>query len=111
MKENKLSQRVVEEATGVNQSVLSEVINGRRDYERVVDRLCSAYNWSRDFIITGMNNIANCDNTRTLNTDERQSLINNLHDLYKKHEDLLKEAGMVMKQIATINKILIIGID
>ena len=55
MKENRLSQMAVEKNTGVNQSVLSEVINGRRDYERVVDKLCSAYGWSRDFIITGRN--------------------------------------------------------
>lgn len=111
MKENKLSQRAVEEYTGINQSVLSEVINGRRDYERVVDKLCSAYGWSRDFIVTGRNNIANSDNNTSLSNEERQMLIKTLHELYCKHEDLIKQAGSVMKQIAAINKILIIGIE
>ncbi len=111
MKENKLSQRAVEEYTGINQSVLSEVINGRRDYERVVDKLCSAYGWSRDFIVTGRNNIANSDNNTSLSNEERQILIKNLHELYCKHEDLIQQAGSVMKQIAAINKILIIGIE
>lgn len=111
MKENKLSQRAVEEYTGINQSVLSEVINGRRDYERVVDKLCSAYGWSRDFIVTGRNNIANSDNNTSLSNEERQILIKNLQELYCKHEDLIQQAGSVMKQIAAINKILIIGIE
>lgn len=111
MKENKLSQRAVEENTGINQSVLSEVINGRRDYERVVDKLCSAYGWSRDFIVTGRNNIANSDNNTSLSNEERQMLIKTLHELYCKHEDLIQQAGSVMKQIAAINKILIIGIE
>jgi len=111
MKENKLSQRAVEKYTGINQSVLSEVINGRRDYERVVDKLCSAYGWSRDFIVTGRNNIANSDNNTSLSNEERQILIKNLHELYCKHEDLIQQAGSVMKQIAAINKILIIGIE
>lgn len=111
MKENKLSQRAVEENTGINQSVLSEVINGRRDYERVVDKLCSAYGWSRDFIVTGRNNIANSDNNTSLSNEERQILIKSLHELYCKHEDLIQQAGSVMKQIAAINKILIIGIE
>lgn len=111
MKENKLSQRAVEKYTGINQSVLSEVINGRRDYERVVDKLCSAYGWSRDFIVTGRNNIANSDNNTSLSNEERQILIKTLHELYCKHEDLIQQAGGVMKQIAAINKILIIGIE
>ncbi len=111
MKENKLSQRAVEENTGINQSVLSEVINGRRDYERVVDKLCSVYGWSRDFIVTGCNNIANSDNNTSLSNEERQILIKTLHELYCKHEDLIQQAGSVMKQIAAINKILIIGIE
>lgn len=111
MKENKLSQRTVEEYTGINQSVLSEVINGRRDYERVVDKLCSAYGWSRDFIVTGRNNIANSDNNTSLSNEERQMLIKTLNELYCKHEDLIQQAGSVMKQIAAINKILIIGIE
>ena len=111
MKENKLSQRAVEEYTGINQSVLSEVINGRRDYERVVDKLCSAYGWSRDFIVTGRNNIAYSDNNTSLSNEERQILIKNLHELYCKHEDLIQQAGSIMKQIAAINKILIIGIE
>lgn len=111
MKENKLSQRAVEEYTGINQSVLSEVINGRRDYERVVDKLCSAYGWSRDFIVTGRNNIANSDNNTSLSNEERQILIKTLHELYCKHEDLIQQASSVMKQIAAINKILIIGIE
>lgn len=111
MKENRLSQRAVEKNTGVNQSVLSEVINGRRDYERVVDKLCSAYGWSRDFIITGRNYIANSNNDTSLSKEERQFLINNLHELYIRHEDLIQQAGNIMKQIAAINKILIIGIE
>lgn len=53
MKEHRLSQRKVQEDTGINQSVLSETINGNMGYERVVDRLASVYGWSRDYLVTG----------------------------------------------------------
>ena len=51
------------------------------------------------------------NNDTSLSKEERQFLINNLHELYIRHEDLIQQAGNIMKQIAAINKILIIGIE
>lgn len=114
MKENHLSQRLVEEQTGVNQSVLSEVINGRRDYEKTIEKLCAAYNWSRDFFVTGNGSptqeIAKSDNSNNaLSKEEKLRLISNLEQLYSKHQKLLDDASQVMKEIAAINKLLIVG--
>lgn len=115
LKEKHLSQRQVEAETGVNQSVLSEVIRGNRDYEKVIERLSSHYGWSRDFIVMGKGNIEQSNiadsnhNDNGLSKEEKLRLINNLEELYRKHQQLLDDASQVMKEIAAINKILIVG--
>ena len=44
-----------------------------------------------------------------LTKEEKLQLINNLEELYRKHQKILDEASKVMKEIAAINKLLIIG--
>jgi len=115
LKKKGLSQRQVEADAGINQSVLSDVIRGNRDYEKVVERLSSRYGWSRDFIVMGkgeieQSNIAKSNqNNNGLSKEEKLRLINNLQELYLKHQKLLDDASQVMKEIAAINKILITG--
>jgi len=115
LKKKGLSQRQVEADAGINQSVLSDVIRGNRDYEKVVERLSSRYGWSRDFIVMGkgeieQTNIAESNqNNNGLSKEEKLRLINNLQELYLKHQKLLDDASQVMKEIAAINKILITG--
>jgi len=115
LKKKGLSQRQVEADAGINQSVLSDVIRGNRDYEKVVERLSSRYGWSRDFIVMGkgeieQSNIAKSNqNNNGLSKEEKLRLINNLQELYLKHQKLLDDASQVMKEIAAINKILIAG--
>lgn len=115
MKEKGLTQTKVADMLGIKQSSVSDMISGRRDTVRLALGLAKYYSLSSDIFLGSNNkyvqNIAERDIINSLNVDERQNLINNLHDLYKKHEDLLNEACSVMKQIATINKILIIGIE
>ncbi len=115
MKEKGLTQTKVADMLGIKQSSVSDMISGRRDTVRLALGLANYYSLSSDIFLGSNNkyvqNIAERDIINSLNVDERQNLINNLHDLYKKHEDLLNEACSVMKQIATINKILIIGIE
>ena len=115
LKEKGLSQRQVESDSGINQSVLSDVIRGNRDYEKVVERLSTHYGWSRDFIVMGkgtieQSNIAESNqNDNGLSKEEKLRLINNLEELYRRHQQLLDDASLVMKEIAAINKLLIIG--
>lgn len=115
MKEKGLTQTKVADMLGIKQSSVSDMISGRRDTVRLALDLANYYSLSSDIFLGSNNkyvqNIAERDIINSLNVDERKNLINNLHDLYKKHEDLLNEACSVMKQIATINKILIIGIE
>lgn len=115
MKEKGLTQTKVADILGIKQSSVSDMISGRRDTVRLALGLANYYSLSSD-IFLGSNNkyvqdMAERDIINSLNVDERQNLINCLHDLYKKHEDLLNETCSVMKQIAAINKILIIGIE
>ena len=115
LKEKGLTQRKVEAESGINQSVLSDVIRGNRDYEKVVERLSSYYGWSRDYIITGKGDIEQSNiaegnqDTNSLSKEEKLRLINKLEELYCKHQKLLDDANQVMKEIAAINKLLIIG--
>jgi transcriptional regulator with XRE-family HTH domain len=115
LKEKGLSQRQVESDSGINQSVLSDVIRGNRDYEKVVERLSTHYGWSRDFIVMGKGNIEQStiaesnQNDNGLSKEEKLRLINNLEELYRRHQQLLDDASLVMKEIAAINKLLIIG--
>lgn len=116
LKENNLSQVKVANDIGIPQSVISDIINGRRDYDKLVNMLSEHYGWSRDYLITGdqyskHDFISNSDIDNSLSMGERQKLIDSLQNLYSKHEGLLEQANMVMKQIIAINKILIIGID
>lgn len=115
MKEKGLTQTKVADMLGIKQSSVSDMISGRRDTVRLALDLANYYSLSSDIFLGSNNkyvqNMAERDIINSLNVDERKNLINNLHDLYKKHEDLLNEACSVMKQIATINKILIIGIE
>lgn len=115
LKERNLSQRDVSDKTGQPQSVISDIINGRRDYDKLVNLLSEVYGWSRDYIITGRGelitqNIANSDNSNSgLSKEEKLRLVANLEELYRKHQQLLDDASQVMKEIAAINKLLIVG--
>lgn len=116
LRENNLSQVSVAKDIGIPQSVISDIINGRRDYDKLVNMLSERYGWSRDYLITGEqlpkgDFIANSDIDGLLSAEEHQKLIENLQKLYSKHDELLMQAGQVMKQIVAINKILIIGVE
>lgn len=113
LKENGITQIKVAKATGKTQSVISDIINGRRDCDELVNQLSSLYGWSRDYLMDGVRNnredfIANSDNSnKGLTKEEKIKLIENLQGLYKKHQELLNDASQVMKEIAAINRILI----
>ena len=44
-----------------------------------------------------------------LTKEEKLRLVANLEELYRKHQSLLDDASQVMKEIAAINKILIMA--
>lgn len=115
LKDNRYSQRQFAEENGYTQSVISDILRGRREIDKLINIVAERFGVSRDYLITGnesnkMDLIASDSiSANGLTKDEKLQLINNLEELYRKHQKILDEASQVMKEIAAINKLLIIG--
>lgn len=115
IKDNGYSQRSFALEMKIPQSVVSDMIRGRREIDKLVNMVADKFGVSRDYLITGeesnrLDMIASDSiSANGLTTEDKLRLINNLEELYRKHQKLLDDASQVMKEIAAINKILIIG--
>lgn len=115
LKDNRYSQRQFAAESGYTQSVISEILSGKREIDKLINIVIEKFNVSRDYLITGnavndMELIANYSiSPNGLTKEEKQHLFNNLEGLYSKHKKLLEDANEVMKEIAAINKLLILG--
>lgn len=115
LKDNRYSQRQFAEETGYTQSVVSEIIRGNREIDKLINIVAEKFAVSRDYLITGkesnkMDLIASDSiPANGLTKEEKLRLFDNLEELYRKHQQLLDDASQVMKEIAAINKILIVG--
>ena len=115
LKDNGYSQRSFSAEMGISQSVVSDMIRGRREIDKLVNLVAERFGVSRDYLITGEESnrkdmiASDSISANGLTTEEKLRLINNLEELYLKHQKLLDDASQVMKEIAAINKILIIG--
>lgn len=108
--------------TGFTQSVISEMISGKRNVMPLVEKLVELFQVSRDYIIAGEENnrsdiiIENNISENGLSKEERLRLLDKLNNLYEQHQSILKEAEMrlqeaeaTMKEIIALNKLLIVG--
>lgn len=124
LKSKKVTQLELSKMTGFTQSVISEITSGKRNPLPLVEKICELYGVSRDFLITGEENklsdiIANNEEVRNgLSHDDKVRLLDKLESLYERHQvilktisDATKESGEVLKEIAAINKLLIVGIQ
>lgn len=122
LRNKKMTQGELAAKTGFTQSVISEMISGKRNVMPLVEKLVELFQVSRDYIIAGEENnrsdiiIENNISENGLSKEERLRLLDRLNDLYELHQAVLKEtearlqkAEEVMKEIAAINKILIVG--
>lgn len=115
LKDNRYSQRQFAEETGYTQSVISEILRGNREIDKLINIVAEKFGVSRDYLITGtesnkMDLIANNSiYANGLSKEDKFNLVHNLEELYSKHQQLLSDASKVMKEIAAINKLLILG--
>ena len=115
LKDNRYSQRRFAEETGYKQSVISEILRGNREIDKLINLVAEKFGVSRDYLITGKESnkidliVNNSIPANGLTKDEKFKLVQSLEKLYSKHQKLLDDASDVMKEIATINKILILG--
>ncbi len=115
LKDNRYSQRKFAEEVNMPQSVISEIINGNREVDKLVNIVSDKFGISRDYLITGVeanrNDMIASDSISAngLTKEEKLRLVANLEELYRKHQSLLDDASHVMREIAAINKILIMA--
>lgn len=122
LKNKKMTQGELAAKTGFTQSVISEMISGKRNVMPLVEKLVELFQVSRDYIIAGEENnrsdiiIENNISENGLSKEERLRLLEKLNNLYEQHQTILREAEArlqeaetTMKEIIAVNKILIVG--
>ena len=115
LKDNRYSQRQFAEETGYTQSVISEILRGNREIDKLINIVAEKFGVSRDYLITGeeSNKIdliaSDSIGANGLTKEQILFLLDKLQSLYSKHQKLLDDASQVMKEISSINKILITG--
>jgi transcriptional regulator with XRE-family HTH domain len=118
MREKGLSGKGLAEDLSYDQSSISAVLNLKRSPMALIEKMSEAYGISKTWFLTGGGTkftsseqiidkkLANVNN---LSIEERAKMINDVNQLYKRHQDLLEEASKVMKQIVELNKALLIN--
>lgn len=122
LKSKKVTQLELAQKTGITQSIISEMLSGKRNPLPLVEKICELYDVSRDYIVAGEENklsdiIANNNiGENGLSQEDKVRLLDKLEVLYERHQviqqtisDATKESGDVLKEIAAINKLLIVG--
>lgn len=120
MHEATLSQKELAEKTGVVQSSISAILNGKRSPDPLVSAMGDKMGINKEWLVNGIGfkyenskiiaedskNIASCEN---LSMEDKVSLIKEMKALYDKHQSLLNEAQNIMKTIMEINKKIILS--
>ncbi len=116
MKEKGVTQTELSMEFGLKQSVISEMISGKRNIMPLVEKLCEKYEVSRDYIIAGnANSISDIaikhgvkDNSNGLTREDRLRLADKLNSLYERQQDIVNELQSIMREIVMVNKLLIV---
>lgn len=120
MHEMSLGQKELANKTGVVQSSISAILNGKRSPLPLVNAISAKMGINKEWLINGVGlkyeyskdiaenhtDIASCDN---LTVEEKVGLMKEMNALYKKHQSLLDEAQNIMKTIVEINKKILIS--
>lgn len=120
MHEESLNQKDLADRTGVVQSSISAMLNGKRSPEPLVNAMSDKMGISRQWLVNGVGlkyenskiiaddskNIAGCE---SLSMEEKVSLMKEMNALYEKHQSLLEEAQSIMKTIIEIHKKILIS--
>ena len=118
MQEKGLNGKQLAEAVSIDQSTVSAVLGLKRSPMSLLDKISSTYGINKTWLLTGRGTkyIANdlmidksIADVNNLSIEERAKMVNDINQLYKRHQDLLAEASAVMKQIVELNKSLLLS--
>lgn len=114
MNEKGITQKRFSEMTGISQSIISEMVNGKRNNIPLAQYIADNFGISLDWLINGVNekdNVYSTLDNGILSQAERLELARKLSSLYVKHQNLMEQAQEIFHEIVTINKLLITGSD
>lgn len=109
IKKRRMTQGQLSQITGFQQSVISEMLNGKRNIIPLAEKVAEKFGASRDWIIGGCEVLDEFTGGIELDQEQRQKLLERLNDLYSRHQDIIREEQEIMKQMMTINRMLIVG--
>lgn len=115
MREKGLSQKDLTEQTGICQSSISAILRLQRSPMPLIEKMDVVMGINKTWLLTGGGQKYNISdqsyskNIANLSIEERAKMINDINQLYKRHQDLLSEASEVMKQIVELNKSLLLS--
>lgn len=115
MHEESLNQKDLADKTGVVQSSISAMLNGKRSPEPLVNAMSDKMGINKQWLVNGVGlkyenskiiaedskRILSCEG---LSVEDKVSLMKEMNALYEKHQSLLEEAQSIMKTIIEINK-------
>lgn len=124
LKQKKMTQSDLSSATGFTQSVISEMLSGKRNITPLIEKIVPIFGVSRDYIIAGEENnrcdiIASNDiSPNGLTKEEHLRLVERIDSMYELHQQRIKEAndsikaaGDIMKEIISITRLLVTDIE
>lgn len=112
MKEKGITQMRLSEMTGFTQSVISEMVNGKRNNMPLAQYIADNFGKSLDWLINGTETkmgTAIQQETSSISRIDRIELSNKLSLLYATHQKLMEQAQDIFQEIVAINKLLIAG--
>lgn len=116
MSEKFLNQTSLGRELGFSQSNISQILRKERGAMPLIEKISQNYNVSREWLLTGLGSKymdyeekSKSSDLSELTNQERLSLVRELNELQKRHQDLMKEAGGIMDRVIKINERLLFG--
>ena len=117
MREKGVTQKGLESDVDIVQSSISQILNLKRSSLPLVEAMSNAYGINKEWLLTGFGEkYSNSAQDQLpvclqgeLTTEDRLTLVREMNALYKRHQEIMDEAGKIMERIAKINERLIFG--
>jgi len=118
MREKGLTKSELAAQVSIAQPTVSAILNMKRSPMALINKMCDTFGLNKTWLLTGGGSKYNTNDTplnknitskRELSLEERAKILNDVNQLYKRHQELLAEASDIMQQIVELNKTLLLN--
>lgn len=114
MREMSLGQKDLSIKTGVVQSSISAILNGKRSPTPLIEAMSDKLSINKEWLVNGVglkyeNSREIMASDKELSNNDKVCLLKEINALYEKHQSLIKEAGCIMKTVVELNKKLLLS--